>query len=972
MLILAGAGTGKTRVIAHRIAYLLAQNPELSPSHLLALTFTKQAAEEMKRRVEALLGSYADDLNCFTFHGFCHRFLQDHALMLGLPSRFGLLDRVEGWLFMRRLLPELTLKVFWNLADPFAALEGFLRFMSRAKDELVQPEDYEAFGRGLVDPQAREAAQEIHRVYRIYQERKRQAGLLDFGDLIQETLRALKTHTPLLDEVRQAYRYILVDEFQDTNVAQIALVALMAGPGGNLCVVGDDDQAIYRFRGASFASFLLMKESFPQVRVLRLAQNYRSTPTILSRAARLIQHNEPDRFDPEKKIWTQNPLAGPVQVWVSSDEAHEASAARQVIESLYARQDSGERRYDRIAVLYRAHAHKDLLVKELQARGIPFHVRQGLELFETEEIQLLTAFLRVVRDPSDSVELFQILSHPVWGIPLDELLSVNRLAKEQKVSLMEMVRRPPAGLLSQPTARAVSQLLLELDLAALRGGAGDVGQLLPWAAEETFLKALFVPLGPRGMERHPLTALGKFLKLVYRYVENHPREKSLEAFLLYVEALEETQADPLADEEDDPGDRVRLMTVHQAKGLEFDWVILLSLIQGRFPSRARPEPIPFPTELMKERLPSGDHHLQEERRLCYVAATRAKQGLILMTQERAYHRSSQFVREMLEEAQPSEILKEAFPAVEPLSPAASAQRSSGHQVHREILEILSQIRQLAPKDESGYKRLLARMSQAASLLRTKEEPPAPPKPLTLPESFSFSQLETYRYCPAKYLYAYLYQIPVPPTPQMAFGLDLHACLEAFLRELIETSKVSSLEELIASFKRLHGPGRYGEGHQDEVYQDLGVKILTEFYKKHDGRWIKPHFVEKPFLLRLAGAAIRGVIDRVDPLPEGGVEIIDYKSGKPKEDATPQERMQLLLYALAVQEVFGLEPRKISFYYLQTNDKLSFEEVSPHLEATRGKILQLVQEIRSGDFTPNPSPAKCHWCDFKRLCPASLA
>ncbi|MBI1953225.1 MAG: UvrD-helicase domain-containing protein [Candidatus Omnitrophica bacterium] len=973
VLVLAGAGTGKTRVIAHRVAHLLNLNPDLSASNLLALTFSRRAAEEMRRRVEELLGRFADDLNCFTFHSFCHRFLQDHALGLGLAPRFTLLDRLESWIFMRRLLPEFKLKVHWNLADPSACIDGFLRFIGRAKDELVGPLEYAAWASTLSDAQEKAAAREMERVYRIYEERKEQSGMLDFGDLVVRTLKALQDHPALLAHYREKFRYILVDEFQDTNVAQIALVSLLAGPPGNLCVVGDDDQAIYRFRGASFASFLMMKAAYPQVRVLKLTQNYRSAPAILSAGARLIAHNEPDRFDPSKKIWTQNPSQGPVQVWTCSNEGHEAAAVRQIIESLYARQPEAERRFDRISVLYRAHAHKDLLVKELEGRKIPFHLAQGIELFEQEAIQMVIAFLRVVRNPADSLHLFRILSHPVWGVPLQELLPANRLAKERRVPLVEILRsKEPAGL-SETLAAASGELLREMEQAVSGPGLSDAARLVPWAVESTFLKALFTPAPePAAIRASPLAALGKFLRLVYRYAAHHPRAKGLEAFLFYLEAIEEIQADPFSDEEEEPGDRVRLMTVHQAKGLEFDWVILLSLIQGRFPSRARPEPVPFPMALMKETLPSGDWHLQEERRLCYVAATRARKGLILMTQERAYHRASVFAREMLEGAVSSEIRKEPFPSVEPLASDEAAEAASPA-VERQVLKLLSQVKSLPADDQAGFEGLMAKLTQAASHLRSSPKPAGgQPKALKLPEAFSYSQLQTYRYCPAKYLYAYLYQIPVPATAQMTFGLDLHAVLEAFYRRMIETSEVAGLKELLASFEKLHAPGRYGEAAQDETYRQLGIKILTDFFKKHEGRWEAPLAVEKPFTLRLGDVTIRGVVDRIDRLAGGGVEIVDYKSGKPKEKADADERLQLRLYAVAAQEIFGLDPRRISFYYLQANEKLSFEEDPAALSQTREKILALANEIRSGDFTADPSPAKCRWCDFKRLCPSSLA
>lgn len=895
----------------------------LTPANLLALTFSKKAALEMQQRVEALLGATADELGIFTFHGFCHRFLQDYALEIGLPTRFRLLDQTESWIFFRRLLPELKLSHYWNLSDPTNCIDGFLRFISRAKDELVTPDDYAVYFKSLTDPQERSKAQEIERVYRTYQRQMRAQGALDFGDLIVETLQVLAKNPTLRAEWKARYRYLLVDEFQDTNVAQIELLKCLAGESGNLCVVGDDDQAIYRFRGASFASFLLMKEAFPAVETIRLTQNYRSTPEILSVAERLIRHNEPDRYDPQKRLWTQDPNGNPIEVIVCRDEADEAQKVVKTIRAIYEGQPAEDRRFDRIAILYRAHAHRDRLLETLRLSEIPFFVEAGEALFDQPEIKDLVAFLKVLADWSDSVSMFRILSHPIWGIPPEDLMRMTRWAKERQLplntALKEMISLKEGanlavGATSQAAVRRLCEEISRMEREAVRKG---VGTLVPHLVEETSFRTIF-------REGESLSFLGRFLQFTDRYVENYPQAQDLGSFLWYLESAIQAGSNPMEEEISPIGNRVRLMTVHRAKGLEFEWVILLGMIQGRFPTRGRPEPISFPVQLMKEPLPQGDFHLQEERRLCYVGSTRAQRGLFLMTQERAYHRPSLFVREMLEGASEEEILRRE-PQVEAGSESSPVSTISG--------------------------------STATSF--------------PIPDKFSFTQLETYRYCPLKYQYSVLYQIPVRPTPQMTFGSDLHACLEAFFKKVM-AGVIPPLSELLDRLRSFHLPGRYGEPYQDTEYQRLGVELLTAFYRKHEGHFVAPLLVEKSFLLALEDAWIRGVMDRVDSLPEGGVEIIDYKTGKPKQEADPQEQLQLRLYALASQEVFQLETRKVSFYYLQNNEKLSFEHRPEILQQTREQILKLIRAIRSGDFAPTPSVMKCRRCDFKGLCPSSMA
>ncbi len=980
LLIIAGAGTGKTRVIAHRLVHLLESKPDLAPANLLALTFSKRAAQEMLERVEGLRGAFADELGVFTFHGFCHRFIQDHALELGLPVRFRLFDRTEAWIFFRELLPELRPVHYWNITEPTDCIDGFLRFISRAKDEMVGPEEFAAYAQRVEDPQERAQAQEIQRVYRIYQERMRTQGALDFGDLIVLTVQALRERPALLSEIRSRYRYLLVDEFQDTNVAQIALLGLLAGDRGNLCVVGDDDQAIYRFRGASFSSFLLVKSMYPSVQTLRLTRNYRSTPPILAGADRLIRHNEPDRYDPEKRLWTDRQEGAPVEAIVCRDEQDEAWKAVRTIRSLAEAEPSGAARLDQIAVLYRAHHHRDRLVDALREAGIPFFVHGGIALFDQPEIKDLIAFLKVLLDPSDSIHLFRLLSHPIWGISPEDLMTLSRLARDRQISLWEALRLAQALEVAVSAKEGIDQFFKEVTRWTPQAVRLGVDRLIPAAAQGTSLRLLF-------HSREALQLLGRFLRFVYRYAETHPGSEGLDEFLRYSDSYRQAGGDPRDEEEETLGNQVRLMTIHQAKGLEFDWVILLGMVQGRFPTRARPEAIPFPVELMKESLPKGDSHLQEERRLCYVAATRARRGLFLMTQERAYHRPSVFAREISEGADSDGFLWRQDPEPEEpvpvglrgAGPAAAAEggRTTGlgpAEAERKVLEILQEIRQMDVQDEDGFSSALRRMSEAACLLHREKEVrgiQSVSREVPLPARFSYTQLETYRYCPMKYQYSYLYQIPIRPTPQMNFGIDLHGCLEGFFRKVME-GQVPPLEDLRESFRRLHGLGRYGEPYQDQEYRRLGLDLLTSFYRKNEGKFPVPLFVERTFSLPLGQAGIRGVIDRVDPLPEGGVEVIDYKTGKPKEKADFEDQLQLWLYALACKETLKLEPKRVSFYYLRTGEKLSVDYRPGVLEQVKEQVLEIIADIRSGNFAPDPSPRKCRWCDFKNLCPASQA
>lgn len=986
LFVLAGAGTGKTRVIAYRIAHQLREDPDLQPEQILALTFSRKAAQEMRDRVERLIGSAAGNLSIFTFHGFCQRFLQDHAVRLGLPGRFRLLDEADAWLFFRRHLAQMRLKFYWSVADPEAVIGDFLKVFSRAKDELVSPRDLAAYAEGLSDPQQRDRLREVARAYRIYQDRMRQAGNLDFGDLLTETLAAFRRQPALLAEARRRFRHVLVDEFQDTNVAQIELLKVLVGEGGSLCVVGDDDQAIYRFRGASFASFLLMREAFPGVRTVRLTRNYRSSRRILTAAERLIRHNEPDRFDVEKRLRAIRSGGAPVEVHRVRDEAQEAEAVADRLADLCAGADPKSPPVS-VAVLYRAHAHRGPLCEALRARGIPFRTRGGVDLFREPVIRDLMSYLRLLHDPAASVELLRLLSHPAWEVPPLDLMTLSRAARERGVPVEAVLADSGKLPVGEAATGAASALLRELEGFRRLAVRGDPVEWVTRLAEDSFLRVVFrSDSGSRAEgQGDPLVSLGRFLRLTHRIVRNHPEASTPEAFLEHLAAFERTRLPDFSQEEEEEPEgpeSIQLMTVHQAKGLEFDWVILIGMTEGRFPLRPRQEAIPFPVDLMKESLPRGNHHLQEERRLCYVACTRARRRLILMTQDRSYRRPSQFIREIREGA--GEELR-LFWADEAGSSAAGSVRPAGLparlgggslKAEREVLQWLSRIQTLERSDEAGFEAVLGRIRQIAAGLRgarRRAGPLEPDRPVWRPEvfRFSFTQLDTFRTCPRKYLYQYLYRIPIRPTPELCLGEDLHRCLELFYRRVTET-EAPPLSFLLEGFDRLHAPGRYGsDPEQDERVRAFGRQILSGFYRAQaEGEGFRPALaVERVFTLRVQAGCVHGVVDRIDPLPGGGVEILDYKSGKPKSNADP---MQLHLYALAARQVMGLEPRRVSFYYLRDNSRRSFDPDPATLEAVRQKISDLTRQIASSDFAPAPNRFKCRRCDFKNLCPASQA
>ena len=435
VLVIAGAGTGKTRVITERILHLLQTIPDLDGKGILALTYTNKAAGEMAGRIRRRGGRRAADVQVATFHEFCLELLRSH----GKPLR--LLDGIDYWIFLRRNIPKLGLNIYKKRSDPGKFLNDFTRFFSRCQDELVRPADYRAhtdrLGAALEkegpllneeDRRRREddlaRQREIAGVYEKAETLLAEAGCTTFGGLLISTVRLLESNEELLAQVQDELRYVVVDEFQDTNVAQNRLLELLTARHRNLMAVGDDDQAIYRFRGASYATFAQFLKLFPNAIRIALTQNYRSTDRILAVAGELIAQNGPARFDPNKKLLANAPGGENVQLAELPDVDAEAAHVAAAIERR--RQATGG--YGGTAVLYRAHSQREALVQELTRTGIPFVIRR-LSILTNTLVRDLLAYLRCIRSPGDNISLVRLLAMPAWKVSPELLLELVARAR---------------------------------------------------------------------------------------------------------------------------------------------------------------------------------------------------------------------------------------------------------------------------------------------------------------------------------------------------------------------------------------------------------------------------------------------------------------------------------------------------------------------------------------------------------------
>lgn len=978
ILIVAGAGTGKTRVITHRLAYLI-EKYSLSPSQVLAVTFSRKAALEMLDRVESLIEEHKDEMWVMTFHSFCHRVLRDWGFEIGLSSKFRLLDRVEQWIFFKDILGDLNLKHYLKISDPTDYIHSFLRFIGRAKDELVFPEEYAAYANTVEDQTERQRHKEMARIYEVYQHKMEVSAYLDFGDLILNTIRLFRERPNVLEAYRKQFRHILVDEFQDTNIAQIELVALLANEEKNICAVGDDDQGIYRFRGASYASFLKFKEKFPEAKSLRLTRNYRSTKKILEVADRLIKHNDPDRYDANKKLWTSNSSGADVELINASNYGQEARTVIDKIKSIYASLPKASRSYSDFAILYRAHSHRTEVIKRLNAEKIPHVVIGGLGLFEEDEIKDIISYLRLINNPKDSLSFFRACSIPHYSIDFSDIVKLNVFAKGADTPLYDVVDQLNRVNISEDAKTKLSSFKRTLDGLIYTAQKGTLGEIMTKLFDETRYVLNLISNLTRENEVKILN-IGRFQRFMNKYLGERD-DHSLSSFLQYLNSYIEAGGS-LGLEEDElfeGSQGVQLMTIHQAKGLEFKYVFVIGLVQNRFPTRKRPEQIPFPEELIKEKMPKGDYQTQEERRLCYVSITRAKERLHLSFIDKPYQKASRFINEVIKSNDKVVRIVEVNGLEEDLidtldigltttdfSKFRSKQRifeiidasikTSGKAAIRKYLKILKgELNRISESERTPVESLTHNLLGTTHIIV--------PKVLKL----SYTQISTYKICPLKYKFAYIYSIPGKPSAARQFGTDIHNVLKEFYSKCKEGT-VLSLDELLKVFEKHWTQAGYPDKHQANSYRLEGERILQEFYKNNEGNFKAPLYVEEEFLFKINGHGVKGFIDRIDRLSDGTVEIVDYKTGEPKENNYTKKEIQLDIYAMATEEVLKLRPSRLSLYYLKTNEIISKERNDDDINAARALIEEVIKSIVGKNFEPTPGFV-CSWCDYSIICPA---
>ena len=615
VLVIAGAGSGKTKVLTHKIAFLI-QEKQVKPWNILAITFTNKAANEMKQRVENLLSDSSNDIWMGTFHSICVRILRRYIDRIGFDSSFIIFDTSDQRTLVKDCLKEL------KVDDKLFTDRAVLSEISNAKNEMLEPKAYSV-------KYANDFRKEtIGKVYELYQKRLRENNAIDFDDIINYTIKILTENQDVLEYYTEKFKYVLVDEYQDTNKAQFMLISILASKYGNITVVGDNDQGIYSFRGADISNILNFERDFPGTKIIKLEQNYRCTGNILKAANAVIKHNE-TKYD--KKLWTENNEGNIPCIYSGDDEYDEASY---IINQIRFLKTEEYFKFSDFAVLYRMNSQSRAIEDILRREDIPYKIIGGLKFYERKEIKDIIAYLRLIFNPSDNMSLKRIINEPKRGIGKTSLDNIAKISEETGNSMYDIIKNAEkyglnrVYLNSREFIEAIEELRSKKDNML-------ISDLIKETLKKTgYTKALELENTVEAETR--IQNLDEFLTVAIEF-EEESADNTLAEFLEGITLS--SDVDNLEDEEES----VTLMTLHSAKGLEFPVVFLVGMEEGIFPGY---------------KSIGEQKELEEERRLFYVGITRAKQYLYLTCAKRrtifgstSYNSVSRFVKEI-----PSELL----------------------------------------------------------------------------------------------------------------------------------------------------------------------------------------------------------------------------------------------------------------------------------------------------------------------------
>jgi superfamily I DNA/RNA helicase/CRISPR/Cas system-associated exonuclease Cas4 (RecB family) len=1021
LLVVGAAGTGKTRALLARHAWL-ATAGGLAPEQVLALTSTEAAADALRAGVEAELERGFEELAVHTVHGFCARLLRDERLEAGLDPFVIPLTPADRLAMLLERVDELTLQLHDFGANPSTLLASVIARIDRLKEAMVTSGEIARWAAELPAGDERaEREREFAAVYEAHDRMLREQGALDFGDLLLHAVALLRDRPHVRARASARWRHVLVDDAQDLELAGLRLVVLLGREHGGLTAVGDDDCAVRRTRGAAPGNLRTLATELAGARTVHLGRSLRAPAAVLTAAQAVVA---PIEGRIEKAV--DAPPGGAVRFWRCTNERAQAQGVAAEIERLV----RGGTAPDEIAVLVRSVRNEGQAVAvALEERAVPYRLVGATAFFQRAEVKDVLAWLRLLVDPGDAGAVVRALARSPVELRSIDLARCVQIARRRKLDMVGALVAATESPQLPPEARERILGFLKLHRAA----AGALDTTRP----DLFVHRLIDRLGLRRQQLFAaqadvverLVSLARLGDLASAYARRAPQATGRD-FARYVAAVAEAGVydDEEGAEDTSPG-AVCVAAMHAAQGLEFRHVFVLGLHSSRMPGARRRLAEPIPTALLHEELAPDTRaeHIADMRRILHVAMTRAREGLVLAYAARSGSGALQHPSPFLEEARtaldapwddraeelfgPDETLHATYTALrdellrsiprtgtrlgelrldtdldvahgsvrylELVKLAALMDRPEGQSVgdalpainaallravtaqQREILQTSSLDELLLDAERDARAR--------AAAITAREEPSLEAFLPTRGEGLllSASDIETYRTCPLKYKFARVFRIPSEPTINQRFGILVHQVLERY-----HQGSGRTLDELLGLLQAGWRRGGFGGSDQERQLHAKADGALRRYHDRFRTEDAEPMWFEKAFSFRMGAHTLRGRVDRVDRLPDGDYELIDYKTGRPRTAAQLREDVQLSLYAVGAREAWGLESSQQAYLYVLDDAKVPLPVEDVDRDWITETVLEVAGGIRAQGFEPTPSYAACSICDYRIACPAA--
>jgi DNA helicase-2/ATP-dependent DNA helicase PcrA len=1024
-LVIGGAGTGKSEALARRFAWLASRGE--SPDAILALSPSTAGAARLRARVEELLEPPWEELHATTLPDFCCRLLRDEAHEAGLDPFFSRVSRAERLALLLERLDELTLRTHEIRGNPVPLLVGFLERIDVLKSEMITADDYRAHARELAeatgdaDDAARSGAAreaEFAGLYADHDRLMRESGGLDTGDLVLRAFGLLHERPDVRLRASERFAHVLVDDFQDVNFAEGLVLRLMCQDHRRVWVAGDDDQGINRFRAASRKNFRDFRREYADATVLKLPVSHRCAGPILTAAQTVVAAGGHPRVEKELR----GPADGAVSFWRCQSPRAEAQAIAAAVESLI----QGGVDPEDVGVFVRSvRDDGSVLAAALEERGVPARLSGTSAYFQRLEVRDLLAWLRLLADPGDSGAVVRALSRPPIDLRSVDIARLTQLTRRRKLDMISGVAAACDGPQLSPEGRDRALAFLRLHRRAARA----FESMQP----DAFVHRLIERIGIRRQQlfasqadtAERLANVSKLVDLASAYVRRYPQGTPRD-FARYLTAVAEAG---LPEDEVVPAglpSTVAIVSMHAARDMEVSHAFVAGLDAAALPGSARRRGDAVPDALLRETLPEDGPEVHEAlmRRLLHVAMTRARKSVVLSWAEDAHGaRPSPFYEEARIAAGATEEFHEEHlfgPAeglhatfrmmrdevldsvsrvagrlgemrldtymdvasasvrfLELLKVAALVERTKEGQT---VTEALPEVNEILLQAATAEERELFMTSALDEYLRD-EETDAHRRARAIGDDeesldafiprrgdglmLSASDIETYRLCPLKYKFARVFRIPQEPTINQRFGIVVHQVLERF-----HAGGGGSLDTLMQLFEASWRRSGFGDSNDDLQFRAKAVAALERYWELDRKRAGKPVWFEKGFSFKLGPHLVRGRVDRVDELPDGSFELIDYKTGRPKTEDDLRDDVQLSLYQLAARESWEVEARAGSYYYVLDNEKVPVAHSPEELARVKATVEEIAEGILEQEFEPKPSYELCSFCDYRIICPAA--